>query len=143
MSGPLRPATPLSNSPPTQVGPARLAHDDADPEQARDRWAREALLPMTAPLLAVEDLRVVFSGTDRRRTYAVDGVSFSVERGRTLGIVGESGCGKSVTSLAVMGLLPKGSAEVAGRVRFEGTDLLAQPERVMRDLRGNRLAMIF
>ncbi|MFL5082158.1 MAG: ABC transporter ATP-binding protein, partial [Microvirga sp.] len=98
---------------------------------------------MTAPLLEVEDLRVVFPGSDRRRTLAVDGVSFSVERGKTLGIVGESGCGKSVTSLAIMGLLPKGGAEVSGRVSFEGRDLLREPDRVMRDLRGNRLAMIF
>ena len=98
---------------------------------------------MTAPLLEVEDLRVVFPGSDRRRTLAVDGVSFSVERGKTLGIVGESGCGKSVTSLAIMGLLPKGGAEVSGRVNFEGRDLLREPDRVMRDLRGDRLAMIF
>src|SRR3954453_13629127 len=98
---------------------------------------------MTAPLLEVEDLRVVFPGSDRRRTLAVDGVSFSVERGKTLGIVGEAGCGKSVTSLAIMGLLPKGSAEVSGRVSFEGRNLLREPDRAMRDLRGNRLAMIF
>jgi peptide/nickel transport system ATP-binding protein len=97
----------------------------------------------STPLLEVRDLHVVFSGTDGRRTYAVDGVSFAVERGRTLGIVGESGCGKSVTSLAVMGLLPKDSAEVSGQVRFDGLNLLEQPGRVMRDLRGNRLAMIF
>src|SRR5881275_1598473 len=96
-----------------------------------------------APLLEVEDLRVVFPGSDRRRTLAVDGVSFSVERGKTLGIVGESGSGKSVTSLAIMGLLPKGGAEVSGRVSFEGRDLLKEPDRAMRDLRGNRLAMIF
>jgi peptide/nickel transport system ATP-binding protein len=95
------------------------------------------------PLLDVKDLRVVFPGTDGRRTLAVDGVSFSVERGRTLGIVGESGCGKSVTSLAIMRLLPKGGAEAAGEVRFDGLELLSQPDRVMRDLRGNRLAMIF
>ena len=98
---------------------------------------------MTAPLLEVEDLRVVFPGSDRRRTLAVDGVSFSVERGKTLGIVGESGCGKSVTSLAIMGLLPKETAPVSGAIRFEGRDLLREPDRVMRDLRGDRLAMIF
>ena len=97
---------------------------------------------MSEPLLSVEDLRVVFPG-DRRRTLAVDGVSFSVERGKTLGIVGESGCGKSVTSLAIMGLLPKGGADVSGQVRFEGKNLLQQPDRVMRDLRGDRMAMIF
>src|SRR5919107_4564752 len=95
------------------------------------------------PLLEVEDLRVVFPGADGRRTFAVDGVSFSVERGRTLGIVGESGCGKSVTSLAIMGLLPKGGAEVSGAVHFDGLELLSQPDRTLRDLRGNRLAMIF
>jgi peptide/nickel transport system ATP-binding protein len=94
-------------------------------------------------LLEVEDLRVVFPGQDGRRTTAVDGVSFSVERGRTLGIVGESGCGKSVTSLAIMGLLPKGGAEISGKIRFEGRDLLAERESVLRDLRGDRLAMIF
>jgi peptide/nickel transport system ATP-binding protein len=98
---------------------------------------------MADPLLSVDDLRVVFHGADRRQTLAVDGVSFSVARGKTLGIVGESGCGKSVTSLAVMGLLPKGAAEVTGSVRFEGEDLLALPDHRLRDLRGNRLSMIF
>jgi peptide/nickel transport system ATP-binding protein len=98
---------------------------------------------MSEPLLSVEDLRVVFPGTDGRKTFAVDGVSFSVERGKTLGIVGESGCGKSVTSLAIMGLLPKGGADVSGRVNFERRELLSQPDRVMRDLRGDRMAMIF
>ena len=94
-------------------------------------------------LLDVQDLKVVFPGQDGRRTVAVDGVGFAVERGRTLGIVGESGCGKSVTSLAIMGLLPQGAAEVSGRVIFDGRDLLALPERALRDLRGDRLAMIF
>jgi peptide/nickel transport system ATP-binding protein len=98
---------------------------------------------MSEPLLDVRDLEVVFSGQDGRTTRAVDGVSFSVEAGRTLGIVGESGCGKSVTSLAIMGLLPKSSARVSGQVGFEGKDLLQQSDRVLRDLRGNRLAMIF
>jgi peptide/nickel transport system ATP-binding protein len=98
---------------------------------------------VTAPLLEVEDLSVAFTGADGRRTHAVDGVGFSVEAGRTLGIVGESGCGKSVTSLAIMGLLPKDTAHVSGAVRFEGRDLLREPDRVMRDLRGDRLAMIF
>ncbi|KAA2235198.1 ABC transporter ATP-binding protein [Salinarimonas soli] len=94
-------------------------------------------------VLEVEDLAVTFEGPDGRRTRAVDGVGFSVHRGRTLGIVGESGCGKSVTSLAVMGLLPKAGARVSGRVVFDGQDLLAASERTMRDLRGDRLAMIF
>ena len=94
-------------------------------------------------LLDVQDLGVTFPGTDGRRTVAVDGVGFGLDRGRTLGIVGESGCGKSVTSLAIMGLLPKGAAEVSGRVVFDGSDLLALPERRLQDLRGDRLAMIF
>ena len=94
-------------------------------------------------LLDVQGLKVAFPGADGRRTVAVDGVDFQVERGRTLGIVGESGCGKSVTSLAIMGLLPVGAAEVSGRVVFDGQDLLALPERKLRDLRGDRLAMIF
>ena len=96
-----------------------------------------------APLLAIEDLRVTFRGDRGRVTRAVDGVDLTVARGATLGLVGESGCGKSVTSLAVMGLLPKDSAEVTGRVRFDGIDLGALPDRQLRDLRGDRLAMIF
>ena len=73
---------------------------------------------MTDMLLEVEDLQVVFQGPDRRNTHAVDGVDFSVRRGRTLGIVGESGCGKSVSALALLGLLPR----PAGRVTA-GSDL--------------------
>jgi peptide/nickel transport system ATP-binding protein len=98
---------------------------------------------MSEALLAVRDLKVAFTGQDGGRVHAVEGVSFSIERGRTLGIVGESGCGKSVTALAVMGLLPKGHAEVAGEILFEGRNLVAQPDRVLRDVRGDRLAMIF
>jgi peptide/nickel transport system ATP-binding protein len=98
---------------------------------------------MSEPLLEVRDLSVVFDGQDGRRTQAVDGVGFSVAAGQTLGIVGESGCGKSVTSLAVMGLLPKGQASVSGAIVFEGRDLTRLPERELRDLRGDRLAMIF
>src|SRR3954462_6855093 len=98
---------------------------------------------MSRPILQVEDLRVAFRGDRGRRTHAVDGVSFTVEAKRTLCIVGESGSGKSVTSLAVMGLLPKDNAEVSGRILFEDRDLLGLPERAMRDLRGDRIAMIF
>jgi peptide/nickel transport system ATP-binding protein len=98
---------------------------------------------MTAPLLAIENLRVVFHGDRGRRTVAVDGVDISLARGSTLGLVGESGCGKSVTSLAVMGLLPKQSAEVTGSVTFDGVSLLDLPDRDLRDLRGDRMAMIF
>src|SRR3954462_6829285 len=99
---------------------------------------------MTAsPLIEIEKLRVVFHGDDGRTTHAVDSVDLSVANGATLGLVGESGCGKSVTSLAVMGLLPKGFAEVSGSVRFDGLDLLEIPDQTLRDLRGDRLAMIF
>ena len=99
---------------------------------------------MTAsPLLTVEDLRVVFEGDRGTVTEAVAGVSFSLAPGRTLGIVGESGCGKSVTALSIMRLLPKAGTRVSGSVVFEGRELGQLPERQMQDLRGNRLAMIF
>jgi len=96
----------------------------------------------TGPLLAIENLRVVFHRDRGRVTHAVDCVDLTVGRGQTLGLVGESGCGKSVTALAIMGLLPS-TAEMSGRIWFERTDLLALPDREMRDLRGDRLAMIF
>ncbi|HEY1244166.1 MAG TPA: ABC transporter ATP-binding protein [Hyphomicrobiaceae bacterium] len=97
----------------------------------------------TAPLLAVSDLHVVFEGDRGRETVAVSGVSFALMPGRTLGLVGESGCGKSVTALSIMRLLPRVGARVSGSVLFEGQDLAGLSERRMRDLRGNRLAMIF
>src|ERR1700692_4313271 len=99
---------------------------------------------MTAsPLIEIEGLRVIFHGDDGRLTHAVDRVDLSVANGATLGLVGESGCGKSVTSLAIMGLLSKQSAEVTGSIHFDGFDLLNVPDQTLRDLRGNRLAMIF
>ena len=94
------------------------------------------------PLIEIENLRVLFHGDGGRITHAVDRVDLSVANGATLGLVGESGCGKSVTSLAIMGLLSKHSAEVTGSIRFEGSDLLDVPDQTLRDLRGNRLAMI-
>jgi peptide/nickel transport system ATP-binding protein len=99
---------------------------------------------MTAPpLIDIVGLKVVFRGDRGRTTNAVDTVNFDLARGATLGIVGESGCGKSVTALAIMGLLPAASAEVSGHVRFDGIDLLGLSDRTLRHLRGNRLAMIF
>ena len=81
-------------------------------------------------LLEVEDLRTSFR-TDDGIVRAVDGVTFSVERGKTLGIVGESGCGKSVTCLTIMGLNDKRSATSSGVARFDGKDLLkATPEQL-------------
>ena len=94
------------------------------------------------PLLEVADLRVTFR-TDQGAAVAVDGVSFSMNAGETLCVVGESGCGKSVTALSIMGLLPRPSAAVAGGVTFEGRELLALDQAALADLRGNRLAMIF
>ena len=96
-----------------------------------------------APSIEIRDLRVTFLGEDGRTTHAVDAVDLTVANGSTLGLVGESGCGKSVTSLAIMGLLPKHSAQVTGSIRFEGLDLLEVPDQTLRDLRGDRLAMIF
>ena len=95
-------------------------------------------------LLEVKDLRTSFKLEGGGEFSPVDGVSFSVEAGRTLGIVGESGCGKSVTSLSIMGLLPKGQGRIsAGSVVFEGRDLATLKPEDMRSLRGNRMAMIF
>jgi peptide/nickel transport system ATP-binding protein len=98
---------------------------------------------MAGPLIDIKDLRVLFHGDDGRTTHAVDSVDLSVANGATLGLVGESGCGKSVTSLAIMGLLSKQSAEVTGAIRFDGFDLLTADDETLRDLRGNRVAMIF
>jgi peptide/nickel transport system ATP-binding protein len=96
-----------------------------------------------APLLDVNDLRVAFEGDRGRVTEVLSGIAFTLGRARTLGIVGESGCGKTVTALSIMRLLPKDTARVAGSVLFEGRALLGLPEREMQGLRGNRLAMIF
>ena len=95
------------------------------------------------PLLEIENLKVIFHGDRGSATHAVDGLDLTIQRGQTLGLVGESGCGKTATALSVMGLLPKASAEVSGRIRFDGAELLSLPDRAMRNLRGDRLAMIF
>ena len=94
-------------------------------------------------LLDVRDLSVVFQRRGERPFTAVDKVSFTVEPGQTVGLVGESGCGKSVTSLAIMGLLPKRGNKVTGEVLFEGTDLLKLRPDDMRDRRGREIGMIF
>jgi peptide/nickel transport system ATP-binding protein len=86
---------------------------------------------------------VAFEGDRGSLTEAVAGASFSLMPGRTLGIVGESGCGKSVTALSIMRLLPRVGTRISGSVVFEGRELTSLPERQMQDLRGNRLAMIF
>ena len=94
-------------------------------------------------LLRVEDLSVTFGQRGQDRFTAVDSISFEVAPGQTVGLVGESGCGKSVTSLAIMRLLPSRGNQISGRVLFEGTDLLTLSDAQMRDLRGADLAMIF
>ena len=92
-------------------------------------------------VLAVEDLKVAFSG-DKGRSVSVDGVSFQVDPGEVVCLVGESGCGKSVTSLAVMGLLGRGG-QASGTVRFLGQELLGLSEKELDKVRGNHLTMIF
>jgi oligopeptide/dipeptide ABC transporter ATP-binding protein len=100
-------------------------------------------LHATNALLEVRGLRTSFDG-ERGEVRAVDGVNFRLERGRTLGIVGESGCGKSVTALSIMGLVPQPPGRIAGgEVLFDGENLLKLPPGRMRDLRGDQLAMIF
>ncbi len=99
---------------------------------------------MSEPLLAVEDLRTWFL-TDRGPAKAVDGVSFSVWQGESVGIVGESGCGKTVTALSILGLLPKKSARIqdGSSIRFRGQELVGAPESRLRALRGDEVAMVF
>ncbi len=97
---------------------------------------------MTA-LLEVSNLKTSFLADDGEVT-VVNGVSFSVQASRTLAIVGESGCGKSVTALSIMGLLAKPAGRIAeGSIRFEGQELVGASERVLQDLRGNGMSMIF
>ena len=94
------------------------------------------------PFLDVRDLSVRFR-TEDGPLQAVDGLSFSLERGRTLGIVGESGSGKSVTSLAVLGLHNSARTTISGSIRLDGTELVGAGERQLRKLRGRRMAMVF
>jgi peptide/nickel transport system ATP-binding protein len=99
---------------------------------------------MSAPLLEVRDLRTWFH-TESGTAKAVDGVSFHVEPGEVLGIVGESGCGKSVTSLSIMQLVPQPPGEImeGSSIRLRGEELVGAGEKRLRDLRGNDMAMIF
>ncbi len=95
------------------------------------------------PLLAIENLRTYFH-TGAGLARAVDGVSFDVGAGETVGVVGESGCGKSVTAMSILRLIrPPGRIEAGSRIAFEGKDLLAASEGELRRIRGNRVAMIF
>jgi oligopeptide/dipeptide ABC transporter ATP-binding protein len=93
-------------------------------------------------LLEVRDLRVHFE-TEDGVVKAVDGVSFDVEKGKTLGIVGESGCGKSVANLTILGLTRAPNTRVSGRIMFEGRDLAQLPAEELQSVRGDEIAMIF
>jgi peptide/nickel transport system ATP-binding protein len=95
-----------------------------------------------APLLEVENLQTHFRTPDGVNR-AVDGVSFHVNAGETVAIVGESGCGKSVTSMSILRLIPEPPGKIAGAIRFQGRDLLKLSEREMRAIRGNEISMIF
>ena len=98
---------------------------------------------MTAPLLELDDLRTYFY-TDTGIARSVDGVSFTVGAGETVGVVGESGCGKSVTALSILRLVrAPGRIEPGSAIRFEGRDLLTLGEKEMQQVRGNRIAMVF
>ena len=97
---------------------------------------------MSDALLKVEDLQVRF-GTQRGVVHAVNGISFEIRPGETLGIVGESGCGKSVTSLAILGILARNGRVTQGRAVFEGQDLIGMDDAQLRRIRGKEVAMIF
>jgi len=96
-----------------------------------------------APLLTIDGLETSFFTSDGE-VRAVNGVSFSIEAGKTMGLVGESGCGKSVTALSVMKLLPKGTGKiVGGNVFYKGKDLAEFSDTEMRHIRGNEISIIF
>lgn len=99
-------------------------------------------MPSSQPLLAVKDLKTYFY-TEDGVVRAVDGVNFEVFPGEVLGLVGESGCGKSVTSLSIMGLVSKPGRVDGGEILLDGNNLLKLPEDEMVKIRGNRVSMIF
>jgi oligopeptide/dipeptide ABC transporter ATP-binding protein len=93
-------------------------------------------------ILEVDDLRTYFK-TREGEVHAVDGVSFTLEKGETLGIVGESGCGKSVTALSIMGLVPMPGRVISGSAIFDGRDLIGRKQRELENIRGREIGMIF
>ncbi len=139
MSAPDSPDAPDTPGAPAMAGAPAAAGTTAGAGAGAGSEARPAA---TAPLLAVEDLRVRFD-TDHGRVQAVDGVSFTLRAGETLAIVGESGCGKTVTALSLLGLLPKRIATSTGSIRYQGRELVGADERTLRGVRGGEMAMIF
>ena len=102
-----------------------------------------AVEPQNDPILEIKDLSVAFE-VDEGEVQALDGVNLEVRQGQTLGVVGESGCGKSVTALSVMRLLPKPMGKIlSGNISFMGKDLLKLSPDEMREVRGNEIGMIF
>ena len=102
-----------------------------------------AVEPQNDPILEIKDLSVAFE-VDEGEVQALDGVNLEVSQGQTLGVVGESGCGKSVTALSVMRLLPKPMGKIlSGNISFMGKDLLKLSPDEMREVRGNEIGMIF
>src|ERR1700676_50095 len=103
-------------------------------------WQREC---KAMALLEVQNLQTHFRTPDGGVNRAVDGLSFNVDAGETVAIVGESGCGKSVTAMSILRLIPEPPGRMAGAIRFNGKDLMKLSEREMRDIRGNEIGMIF
>ena len=135
----------MSSTRPFQGSQAPVGHapQGSPQSESRSRGRRIPNEPETSPLLQVQGLRTLFK-TEGGEFAAVDGVGFVLAAGRTLAIVGESGCGKSVTALSIMGLVPNPPGHIAaGSIRFEGRELLGLPKREMQNLRGNGMAMIF
>jgi peptide/nickel transport system ATP-binding protein len=112
----------------------------AEPETASDGAGADE--PAATGMLDVRDLHIHFP-TDDGLVKAVDGVSFALDRGRTLGVVGESGSGKSVTSLGIMGLYNRSNSQMSGKIYLDGEDLVTASQVRVRELRGNKMAMIF
>ena len=121
---------------------AAVRPEAAPPGAPRDPAPDPATAPAPDPALAVSGLRVAFE-SPHGLVRAVNGVSFSIRRGETVGILGESGSGKSVTAGAVMGLLERPPAHVEGEARFRGVDLLRATAREARGIRGDRISMVF
>ncbi|MFO0009149.1 MAG: ATP-binding cassette domain-containing protein, partial [Betaproteobacteria bacterium] len=95
-----------------------------------------------SPVLAIDRLDTVLD-TEDGRVHAVDALSFAIERGQTFALVGESGCGKSMTALSVLRLLPDNGRVAGGAIRLGGSDLVQLPESGMRNVRGRRVSIIF